>query len=117
MSEKTDLLAEKSLTSYLMTEDEYGEKIFYQIVNEENLNDFNGNLAKTIFLGLYAKDYPSKIWLGIYFKEPLKYTTNKYFGGILPIAFPNAPPTGRVISQEIHLKENKFLRLDLTKSR
>jgi len=60
---KKDLLATKSLSGYLLTQNDSGEKVFEQLKNEENLNDFNGHLAKKIF-GFYEDKYFG-IWLGV----------------------------------------------------
>ena len=60
---QNDLLVTKSLTGYLLTEDN-GEKVFEQIKAEGDLNDFNGPLSLSIFLDLYKKDY-ARGWLDI----------------------------------------------------
>jgi len=63
-----DILASKSMFSYMLTKGNDDKIIYEQLKNQENLNDFNGNLAVKIFHGLYQKDYlnnPNNIWLGI----------------------------------------------------
>ena len=63
-----DVLASKSMFSYLSTKDSEGKTIYEQLKGEGNLNEFNGNFALKIFRGLYQKDYlgnPNNIWLGI----------------------------------------------------
>jgi len=106
-SKQTDILASKSFFAYLLTEDTGGQTIYEQLREEENLNDFNGNLALNIFEEFYRKDYPYTIWLVIYSK-PHDIITNTFF--------PKPPICGRGISEEIELKENKYLLLTLTPS-
>ncbi len=63
-----DVLASKSLYSYLSTPDSSGKKVHTQIEEEGNLNEFNGNFGLQIFRGLYQEEYlgnPSNVWLGI----------------------------------------------------
>ncbi len=108
---KKDLLATKSLSGYLLTSDDSGKKVFEQLKNEENLdtffNNFTGPLAVRIFKGLYQKDYPARIWLGIYTPNTFTKTrTNEYFGG----------PGISGVSEEVQLNEEKYLLLTLTKS-
>ncbi len=105
-SKQTDILASKSFFAYLLTED--GSNTIYEQLKEEggeNLNEFNGNLAVRIFNGFYKKDYPHTIWLVVYSK-PHDLNTNTYF--------PKPPVCGRGISEEIKLKENKYILLTLT---
>jgi len=78
-SKQTDILASKSFFAYLLTEDE-GETVYEQLRDEENLNDFNGNLALNIFEEFYRKDYPFAIWLGIDFEGFGLPRRNEYFG-------------------------------------
>jgi len=105
-SKQTDILASKSLFAYLLTEDE-GNTVYGQLKEDggENLNEFNGNLALKIFKEFYKKDYPHAIWLVVYSK-PHDLNTNAYF--------PKPPVCGRGISEEIELKENKYILLTLT---
>ena len=106
-SKQSDILASKSFFAYLLTEDTEGDTVYEQLRDEENLNDFNGNLALNIFEEFYRKDYPYTIWLVIYSK-PHDIITNTFF--------PKPPICGRGISEEIELKENKYLLLTLTPS-
>ncbi len=61
---KFDLFADKSLTSYLLTKDTNGVPIYNEINSEGQLNSFNGNLAQKIFTTLYS-GYYNNIFLGI----------------------------------------------------
>lgn len=79
-SKQSDILASKSFFAYLLTEDAEGKTIYEQLRDEENLNDFNGNLAIRIFNGFYAEDYPHTIWLGIDFEGFGLPRKNEYFG-------------------------------------
>lgn len=117
---KFDLFAEKSLTSYLLTKDASGQTIYDEIKNEETLNDFNGNLANKIFMGLYSGYYNAAVFFGIdtgAFFNPVK--SNKYFtlpsgdtGNSLLIKADdiNNP---NVAGLFIMLNDNKLLRLIL----
>jgi hypothetical protein len=77
---ETDLIATKSLTSYLLTKNNFAKTVFEQLNEEDNLNDFNGLLAKKIF-SFYENEY-SGIWLGVS-KEKCNslecYKKNDYF--------------------------------------
>ncbi len=82
-----DPLASKSFFSYLLTEDEGGVRIYEQIKEEENLNEFNGDLALDIFDGFYSEDHSDAygkdyqgIWLGIVPIKIISYSSNDYFG-------------------------------------
>jgi len=79
-SKQTDILASKSFFAYLLTEDTGGQTVYEQLRDEENLNDFNGNLALNIFEEFYRKDYPFAIWLGIDFEGFGLPRRNEYFG-------------------------------------
>jgi hypothetical protein len=102
----SDLLAVKSLSGYLLTQDKDGLNVYNHLIIDENLNDFNGNLALKIFKGFYEKDY-GFVWLAIYSK-PNNIIHN--------IFFPKPPPCAYGISNEIKLEENKYLLLTLTKA-
>jgi len=80
LAKRSDLLASESFFAYLLTEDSEGQTVYEQLRNEENLNDFNGNLALKIFKGFYEEDYPVAIWLGIDFEGLGLPRKNKYFG-------------------------------------
>lgn len=58
----SDSLNQKTFLSYLLTKEET-EFIFSKIKTDENLDNFNGNLAMKIFNELY-KDKYSEIWIG-----------------------------------------------------
>ena len=56
--EKVEVVGDKILSTY-----EDG-KVYSTIKKDENLKDFNGDLAVKIFKGLYEKEY-SGIWVGV----------------------------------------------------
>ncbi|MCK5043899.1 hypothetical protein KAR52_02770 [Candidatus Pacearchaeota archaeon] len=109
----SDLLAVKSLSGYLLTQDEDGTNIYNQLIIDESLNDFNGNLASQIFKRFYKKDYLHAVWLGFDF-EGVKIRKNDYFG-----SRPSDVRGGDIswkfvsfISEEIYfLNKDKYLRL------
>jgi hypothetical protein len=92
---QVDLFADKSMTAYLLTEDPNGGTVYNQIASNGQLNDFEGNLAQTIFTTLYNGYYSKQIFLGLAIDGPtcillgLPYTdflgtgfclfNNKYF--------------------------------------
>ncbi|MDP2628750.1 MAG: hypothetical protein Q8P15_02545 [Nanoarchaeota archaeon] len=126
-----DVLASKSMFSYMLTEDSERGKIYTQLKEDGNLSNFNGNFALKVFRGLYQKDYlnnPSNIWLGVVVntgenlaedKEPifdiLESLPNDFFGprpgGPLgtAISYHTIPHT----SEKIKLDENKSVELVL----
>ncbi len=61
---KTDILASKSFFSYLLTESEEGASVYEQLGSEDNLNDFNGELAVNIFKEFYEDEY-ADVWVGV----------------------------------------------------
>lgn len=112
----TDILASKSFFSYLLTKDTEGNMVYEQLKNQENLNEFNGNLGKKIFLDFYAKEHEG-VWVGIitnkpgYLGEP-DSLSNNYFGDrpksiILKESKTPIPNPG--IFEKIKLNENKFV--------
>lgn len=113
----TDVLASKSLFSYLLTMDSEGKIVHSQLKEEENLNDFNGELGKKIFEGSYDEEYED-LWLGIILNRPtLLFLLNDYFG-----SRPDEAAGGGVIGERaliphvtegIYLEENKSVELVL----
>ena len=74
-----DTLASKSLFSYVLTKDGAGDVVYQQLKTEENLNDFNGQLADRVFKKFYEEEYFA-VWLGITLKRTLApYVSNDYF--------------------------------------
>src|SRR3990172_5587563 len=63
-SKSADVFASKSVYAYVLTPGTDEKTIYEQIKSESKLNDFNGNLAKTIFEGFYGEEYSTKIWFG-----------------------------------------------------
>ncbi len=98
-----DLFAKKSFTAYLLTKDSSGASIYNQISRDENLTEFNGELALDIFQGFYDSSYKI-IWLAV---------ISKSRGIITNSFFPKPSPCGG-ISNKIKLNENKDLLLVLT---
>ena len=114
---KKDLLATKSLSGYLSTQDDSGKKVFEQLKEEQDLNDFNGNLAKKIFEGLYKLSYNHVIWLGINFEGFSLDRKNDYFGSY---ARTYRKKGGDIswgyyfsVSEKINLTEDKWIELIL----
>jgi hypothetical protein len=124
----TDFLASQSLFSYLLTKDESGEMVYFQIKDEKDFNSYNGNLALQIFKRLYQKDYKrsANIWLGIVNNTRencekgkefciLESLDNNFFGsrpgGALNTEF--GYHTIPHVSEKINLDANKYLELVL----
>ena len=109
---EADVLASKSLFSYLLTKDTGGVIVYEQLKNEQNLNEFNGNLGKAIFLEFYDRDYED-IWLGF----PTFPASNQFFGkrptGVKPSDFDSGFVSS--ISEKIYLNPDKILELYLSR--
>jgi len=60
---KTDIIASKSLFSFVLTKDSSGEIIYEQLKEDKNLNNFSGDLAERIFNDFYGEEY-NQIWVG-----------------------------------------------------
>ena len=116
----TDVLASKSLFSYLLTKDTEGNNVYTQLKNQENLNEFNGNLGKKIFQEYYGSEYED-VWVGIILdRKLLPALPNDFFGrrpsGVRPSGEISAK--GKYvssISEKIYINENKILELILSK--
>ncbi len=110
-----DLIAAKSLSSYLLTKDASGEIVFEQIKTEGNLNDFNGELAEAIFEGLYSKDYSHVIWFGVV--KNVGLFNNDYFGSrgktVQRKGGDTVPGYYSSVGEKLMLDENKWLELIL----
>ena len=117
---RTDTLASKSLFSYLLTKDTDGNNVHTQLKNQENLNEFNGNLGKKIFQEYYGSEYED-VWVGIILdRKLLPALPNDFFGrrpsGVRPSGEISAK--GKYvssISEKIYINENKILELILSK--
>jgi hypothetical protein len=108
----TDVLATKSLFSYVLTKDANGKMIYTELKEEENMNKFNGELASSIFKGFYRNEYGS-LWFGIVYGASRTFgssVTNDYFGARI------MKDSDVLTFAEVKLKENKYLRLDISKS-
>jgi hypothetical protein len=103
----TDLFVTKSLLSYLLTKDSSGENIFEQLSDEENLNDFNGNLALNVFKKLYSRDYHYEIWFGVRYNR-LGQNQNNFFGKA-------STKPGFGVGEEIKINQDKDIILTLSK--
>jgi hypothetical protein len=116
--ESKDVLASKSLFSYLLTPSGEG-KVYDQLKVEENLNKSTGELAQKIFKELYETDYED-IWLGFVLDRVLlSAKSNDYFGskplGVRGGDISFGSRFVSRISEEIRLNENKSLELYLGK--
>ena len=114
-SKQTDILASKSFFAYLLTENTEGQTIYSKIKTDEDLTDFNGNLALKIFKEFYEEDYPVAIWLGIDFEGLGLPRTNKYFGS-RPTSLRGGDIMQRRIDfvlEEAILNDDKWLELIL----
>lgn len=71
-----DFPASVSFYSWLLTEDLSGKNVYTQLKEDDDLNDFNGQLAVSIFEDFYADGYYD-VWVGLRDGSPLQ---NDYFG-------------------------------------
>jgi len=107
-----EIPAYKSLFSYMLTKDSGGETIHSQLKESISFNEFNGNLAKKIFLEFYEKEY-TEAWLGAVSNKDLVPTSgNDYFGSPLTV---RGGGQGGYILEMIKLDENKSVALFLTR--
>ena len=125
-SKQTDILASKSFFAYLLTENTEGDTVYEQLRDEENLNDFNGNLALNIFEEFYRKEY-SKVWVGIVLMPVFpEYTPNSFFGtnpGHVKSSYWGGGRIDPHITERIKLNEgpfvwggeNKYVEMTLTR--
>ena len=123
LAKRSDLLASESFFAYVLTEDSEGQTVYEQLRNQENLNDFNGNLAIKIFDELYGGEYP-EVWIGIATNIAVSPSIkNQYFGSkpVLKGGDPKYPfaesikkPDKPYVSQRITLDESKSIELVLT---
>ncbi|MBU2615757.1 MAG: hypothetical protein KKC19_01500 [Nanoarchaeota archaeon] len=74
-----DFSARISFYSWLLTEDVSGTSIYEQLKTDGDLNEFNGELAISIFEEFYGSDY-HKTWIGIGFNG-VGLRKNDYFEG------------------------------------
>lgn len=90
-TERADLFVTKSLTAYLLTE-ESGINIYNQLKQDEDFNEFNGNLAVNIFKQLYEDRYGFNIWMGV--EKANDYFSGKPIGQIQksPVSVINTQP-------------------------
>ncbi len=103
---QTDVLASKSFFSYLLTESEEGTSVYEKLGSEDNLSEFNGELAKDIFTEFYGKEYLA-VWIGIFHNRiVLSYESNEYFG-----KRPSLVAYG--ITEKVKLNEDKSIEMIL----
>jgi len=120
IDKKSDLIATKSLTAYLLIpHPETGKNIYTELRDGDNLNDFNGPWALKIFKEFYEKDYPGVVWLGFVLDRTLlPYVGNDYFGKPPTNLRPSGPGMAHhvsYISEKIQLNKDKELELVLMK--
>ena len=116
-SQTKDVLASKSLYSYMLTGDASGKRVYSQIKEEGDLNEFNGNLGIKIFSN-FGDDYDA-VWLGVADERDFfPAVSNDYFltrRGIGEIPYSHSDPN--IMIDEISLDENKTVALALIKKR
>jgi hypothetical protein len=116
--ETTDTFASKSFFSYLLTKDAEGNTVYTQLKNQENLNEFNGNLGKRIFQDFYSKEYKA-VWIGILgagsFGQP-SLSDNAYFSRS-ESTVTTGSKTLKTASEEINLNDDRFIKMIMTKFR
>ncbi len=78
-----DVIGMKSLASYLLTWNSSGERIFTQISEDQNLNEFSGKIGEAIFKQFKHEGFPWGVWLGVTSKASGALqilTEGNYFG-------------------------------------
>ena len=122
LAKRSDLLASESFFAYVLTENAEGQTVYEQLKNQDNLNDFNGDLAIKIFDELYGEEYP-EVWIGIAIGIAVSPSIkNEYFGSKpalkggdpkYPFAESIKKPDKPYISQRVNLNESKSVELVL----
>ena len=113
LSRRSDLLASESFFAYLLTENSEGQTVHEQLKNEENLNDFNGNLAIKIFEEFYKEEY-SNVWVGTVSIPVFSiYTSNVFFGDdpghIRKMGYWGIDTSYPHVMQRVKLSKGKFV--------
>ncbi len=115
---KKDLLAAKSVSGYLLTTDDFGEKVFEQIVEEGDLNDFNGPIGVSIFKNYETEKYQEikhlededgslkGVWLRLQADPVSVKWPTRFPLSIQENYFPEGPSSGA--REEFWLGENKY---------
>lgn len=119
-----DLFLAKSLASYLLTKDNFGETVFKQIKEEGDLNDFNGPMGVAIFKSYEIENYQKVrnyddgggkylkgVWLTLKSK-PISFDWPVPFHSSIQKEYFNRPPSNTVRGEEFNLGENKYLKFD-----
>ena len=103
----------------MLTKDSEGKTVYENLTKQENLNEFNGNLGKSIFLTFYSSEY-NEVWVGIITNElgidSPEFLSNDYFGDRPKDVFlynPKNPVPNTGISEKVELAKNKFAELVL----
>ncbi len=117
-----NLIEAKSISGFLLTENDYGERIFDQILEEGDLNDFNGPIGVAIFENYeienydrvkhYSIDENDKYIRGVFLtlksmksnRWPLTFgfsVRKEYFAEL-----PQAPP---ITNERFYLEDDKYL--------
>ncbi|MDP2673182.1 MAG: hypothetical protein Q8O84_05200 [Nanoarchaeota archaeon] len=115
-----DVLASKSFFSYLLMKDSNGKIVFEQLKDEENLNEFNGNLGLKIFEEFYERDVfleeYNAVWIGIVLdRKLLPALKNDYFNE-RPVSSTGGDINHKSVSliiQEFSLTQNKSVQMIL----
>ncbi|MEX0920532.1 MAG: hypothetical protein WDZ69_03060 [Candidatus Pacearchaeota archaeon] len=116
-----DPLASKSLFSYLLTENDEGVNVYEQMKEEENLNNFSGELALDVFDDFYSEEY-ERVWFGVAPTRIIIDPSNDYFG-FRPSAVEGfglrrgffGVGVIQVITEEVYLDEENIVELILDK--
>ncbi|MEX0920821.1 MAG: hypothetical protein WDZ62_01000 [Candidatus Pacearchaeota archaeon] len=110
-SGEKDYFVSKSFFSYLLTHNTEDVIVYSQLEEEDNLNEFNGELAKEIFIGFYGEEY-SGIWVGLVSNRLLlPQTSNDYFGRRTDITLTGEdtnPDLFSIIKEEIYFEDKSF---------
>ena len=111
----TDIPASESFYSYLLTKDNTGKTVYGQLQEENNLNEFNGNLGTSIFKNFYGNEY-NNVWVGIIFSRTLDPAKKNDYFGSKPSSYKGGDILGGIteyVSDQITLNENKTVNLYL----
>ncbi len=113
--QETDTLASKSFFAWLMTKNESGETIYFQLNESRGFNEFNGNLALNIFKEFYGGGFYRDVWIGFFTNRTfLPYLKNDYFGSVPSDVVRGDLSVHKVVPhlyQKIYLDKNNSVEL------
>jgi len=116
----SDVFAENSLTSFLLTKGDSGNSIYKELQANGAFSNSNGNLAKSILTSLYGTYYKDGVYVGIVdLSNKINFESNDYFGRS-PVLTRKYQPGNVValngVNSYVYLEGTKFVHMILAGS-